>query len=197
MISYGLFISVAFQIVLEGAENAKVDVAAVRKILVENPDITTVCIVHCETSSGVIHPVEEVGQAVAELLPTATYFVDAMSSFGAMPLSFQKGNIDFLVSSANKCIEGVPGFSFVVGKLEKLMQCKGWARSLSLDLVEQHVNLEKTGQFRFTPPTHAIIAFKKALEELAEEGGVAGRAARSVFYLFICAVKFVISSTLH
>ncbi len=136
------------------------------------------CIVHCETSSGVIHPIEEVGQAVAELVPNATFFVDAMSSFGAIPIDFKKANIDFLVSSANKCIEGVPGFSYAIGKLEKLMKCKGWARSFSLDLFEQYVGLEKTGQFRTTPPTHALLAFKKALEEMEEEGGVAGRSAR-------------------
>ncbi len=163
---------------LEGAENAKADVKSIRNVMKENPDITTVCIVHCETSSGVIHPIEEVGQAVAEMLPNATFFVDAMSSFGAVPIDFEKAKIDFLVSSANKCIEGVPGFSFVIGKLEKLMKCQGWARSLSLDLVDQHVGLEKTSQFRFTPPTHAILAFKKALEELEDEGGIAGRSAR-------------------
>lgn len=134
--------------------------------------------VHCETSSGVIHPVEEVGKAIAEINPNVTFFVDAMSSFGGIPLDLNEAKIDFMVSSANKCIEGVPGFSYAIGNKEKLLKCKGWARSLSLDLVEQYVNLEKTGQFRFTPPTHAMLAFKKALLELEEEGEIAGRSAR-------------------
>ena len=134
--------------------------------------------VHCETSSGVIHPVEEVGKAIAEVNPNVTFFVDAMSSFGGIPLDLNEAKIDFMVSSANKCIEGVPGFSYAIGDKEKLLKCKGWARSLSLDLVEQYINLEKTGQFRFTPPTHAMLAFKKALLELEEEGEIAGRSAR-------------------
>ena len=101
-----------------------------------------------------------------------------MSSFGGIPLDLNEANIDFLVSSANKCIEGVPGFSFVIAKKEKLLKCEGWSRSLSLDIVDQYLGLEKTGQFRFTPPTHAILAFKKALNELDAEGGIQGRSKR-------------------
>lgn len=163
---------------LEGAEHNKADVEEVRKLLIENPDITTVSMVHCETSSGVIHPVEQIGKVIKEINPGITFFVDAMSSFGGIPLNLVDAKIDFMVSSANKCIEGVPGFSFAIGSKEKLLQCKGVARCLSLDLYEQHDNLEKTSQFRFTPPTHTMLAFKKALEELEEEGGIAGRSAR-------------------
>ncbi|XP_065069699.1 2-aminoethylphosphonate--pyruvate transaminase-like [Rhopilema esculentum] len=166
------------KIILEGAEHNKADVNEVRKILQENPDVTTVSMVHCETSSGVIHPVEEVGKAISEISPNAIFFVDAMSSFGGIPLDLNEAKIDFMVSSANKCIEGVPGFSYAIGNIEKLMKCKGFARSLSLDLVEQYDSLEKTGQFRFTPPTHAMLAFKKALQELEEEGQIPGRSAR-------------------
>ena len=101
-----------------------------------------------------------------------------MSSFGAVALDLEKARVDFLVSSANKCIEGVPGFSFAICRGEELARCEGQARSLSLDLFAQWKGLESNGQFRFTPPTHTILAFEKALEELAEEGGVAGRAAR-------------------
>ena len=134
--------------------------------------------VHCETSSGVIHQVEKVGNAVKEIRPNVVFFVDAMSSFGGIPLHLVDAKIDFMVSSANKCIEGVPGFSFAICNLEKLKKCKGIARSLSLDIYEQYDNLEKTGQFRFTPPTHAMLAFKKALEELEQEGNIAGRSKR-------------------
>lgn len=100
-----------------------------------------------------------------------------MSGFGAYDLQMEWG-IDFAVSSANKCIEGVPGFSFALARRQVLEESKGVARSLSLDLYEQWRNLEITGQFRFTPPTHAILAFRQALAEWKAEGGVHGRAAR-------------------
>jgi len=166
------------RIIIEGAEHDKTDIEAVQKCLIENPDITTVSMVHCETSSGVIHQVEKVGNAIKEIRPNVVFFVDAMSSFGGVPLHLVDAKIDFMVSSANKCIEGVPGFSFAICNLEKLKKCKGIARSLSLDIYEQYDNLEKTGQFRFTPPTHAMLAFKKALEELEQEGNIAGRSKR-------------------
>src|SRR5262249_46857148 len=106
------------------------------------------------------------------------YCVDAMSSFGAVPLDLADWKIDFLVSSANKCIEGVPGFGFVLARRERLAATAGYARSLSLDLHAQWQGLEKDGQFRFTPPTHARLAFRQAGRELEAGGGVAGRAAR-------------------
>jgi 2-aminoethylphosphonate-pyruvate transaminase len=104
--------------------------------------------------------------------------VDAMSSFGAYPIQLEECGIDFLVSSANKCIEGVPGFSFVLARKTVLEEAQGQARSLALDLYAQWVGLEGDGQFRFTPPTHAILAFYRALIELEEEGGIPGQAAR-------------------
>ena len=104
--------------------------------------------------------------------------VDAMSSFGAIPLNLATAGIDYLVSSANKCIEGVPGFALVLARREALLATVGRARTLSLDLLAQWQGLEKDGQFRFTPPTHAMLAFAQALKELAAEGGIAGRGAR-------------------
>ena len=101
-----------------------------------------------------------------------------MSSFGAVPIEVAATGSDFLISSANKCIEGVPGFSFVIAKRETLLACEGNARTVSLDLHAQWRGLENDGQFRFTPPTHAILAFEQALQELDDEGGVAGRASR-------------------
>jgi 2-aminoethylphosphonate-pyruvate transaminase len=101
-----------------------------------------------------------------------------MSSFGAIPVSLQAARVDFLISSANKCIEGVPGFGFVLARRAPLLAAKGQARTLSLDLHAQWAGLESDGQFRFTPPTHVLLAFHQALIELEEEGGVAGRAAR-------------------
>ena len=107
-----------------------------------------------------------------------SYFVDAMSSFGAVPLNLAECSIDYLVSSANKCVEGVPGFAFVLARREALLATEGFARSLSLDLLAQWKGLERDGQFRFTPPTHALLAFHQALLELEQEGGVEARAAR-------------------
>ena len=172
------FCFLSVQVVLHGEENAKADLAKVEEILKSDKSITNVAMVHCETSTGVIHPVGAVGKLVKGHAPSASFFVDAMSSFGAVPLNLDLANIDFMVSSANKCIEGVPGFSFVVGHIESLNRCKGWARSLSLDIVDQYEGLEKNGQFRFTPATHAMLAFRRALSEFKAEGGVDGRANR-------------------
>src|SRR5262245_13695034 len=101
-----------------------------------------------------------------------------MSSFGALPIELEKAGIDFLISSANKCVEGVPGFSFVICRRAVLLACEGYARSLSLDLLGQLKGFEKNGQFRYTPPTHALLAFNQALGEMKDEGGVAARGAR-------------------
>lgn len=138
--------------------------------------ITDLAIVHCETTTGIMNPVAEVG-AIAKAAGVR-YFVDAMSSFGAVPLDLAGAHIDCLVSSANKCIEGVPGFGFTLARRDLLLAARGWARSLSLDLPAQWEGLESNGQFRFTPPTHALLAFHQALLELEAEGGVPARAAR-------------------
>ena len=101
-----------------------------------------------------------------------------MSSFGAVSLNLAECQIDYLVSSANKCIQGVPGFSFVLARRDALIETEGYARSVSLSLFDQWRGLETNGQFRFTPPTHALLAFNQALRELSDEGGVLGRARR-------------------
>jgi 2-aminoethylphosphonate-pyruvate transaminase len=133
-------------------------------------------VVHCETTTGILNPIAAIGQVVKR--HHREFIVDAMSSFGAIPLNLAEAHIDYLISSANKCIEGVPGFAFVLARREALLAIEGRARTLSLDLLAQWKGLELDGQFRFTPPTHALLAFAQALKELAEEGGVAGRGAR-------------------
>ncbi len=163
-------------VVLKYCEHELPAVEAVDKALAEDAEIKMVVAVHCETTSGIINPIEEIGAVVAR--HDRCYFVDSMSAFGAVPLDFSGAKIDFLVSSANKCIEGVPGFGFCIARREALLETRGWARTLSLDLLAQWEGLEKSGQFRFTPPTHVILAFRQALAELEAEGGVAGRAAR-------------------
>ena len=59
------------------------------------------------------------------LFSESVFFVDAMSSFGAIPLDLEGAKVDYLVSSVNKCLEGVPGFSYAVARLDKLLSCKG------------------------------------------------------------------------
>ncbi len=161
---------------LEYPENAAPETADVVRALQEQQGITHVAAVHCETTTGILNPIQGIGAAVRAA--GARFIVDAMSSFGAVPLNAPAAHIDYLVSSANKCIEGVPGFAFVIARREALLETKGWARSVCLNLLEQWQGLESNGQFRFTPPTHALLAFDQALAELFQEGGVAGRARR-------------------
>jgi 2-aminoethylphosphonate-pyruvate transaminase len=157
-------------------EALPVDVQQIENALSRDPGITHVGTIHCETTTGILNPVEAVGRLVRRL--GRIFVVDAMSSFGGMPVPVGDWGIDFLISSANKCIQGVPGFGFVLARRERLIESEGRARSLSLDLVSQWRGLEADGQFRFTPPTHALLAFWQALEELQAEGGVTGRASR-------------------
>jgi len=161
--------------VMEAPENRRISPGEVSARLAKAPP-THVAIVHCETTTGILNPVEEIGEIVAGA--GAAYIVDAMSSFGAIPIGMEVVHADFLISSANKCIEGVPGFAFVLARRTALVAAKGQSRTLSLDLHAQWAGLESDGQFRFTPPTHALLAFHQALLELEAEGGVPGRAAR-------------------
>jgi 2-aminoethylphosphonate-pyruvate transaminase len=161
---------------MEIAENAKFLGSAVAERLASSSGLTHVAVVHCETTTGILNPIEDIGESVRGA--GLVYIVDAMSSFGAIPTDLAGAHIDFLISSANKCIEGVPGFGFVLARRSRLMDARGQARTLSLDLHAQWAGLESDGQFRFTPPTHALLAFHQALKELEDEGGPAGRALR-------------------
>jgi 2-aminoethylphosphonate-pyruvate transaminase len=163
-------------VVVSSEENALPDCAAVERTLAADSAVSMVAAVHLETTSGIINPIEEIGRIVAR--HGRRYFVDSMSAFGAVPIDMTAASIDFLVSSANKCIQGVPGFGFAVCRRSALLETEGRSRTLSLDLLDQWRGLEQNGQFRFTPPTHTILAFRQALEELAAEGGPAGRAER-------------------
>jgi 2-aminoethylphosphonate-pyruvate transaminase len=151
----------------------------VKWLLDENPDITHLSVVHCETTTGILNPVREIVSLAKER--GVVSIVDAMSSFGGIPLDVDEWQIDFLISSANKCVQGVPGFSFIVANRERLLQCEGQARSLSLDLFGQWSAMEKgRGKWRFTSPTHVVHAFLQALLELELEGGVEKRFQRYV-----------------
>ncbi|MGI9367367.1 MAG: 2-aminoethylphosphonate--pyruvate transaminase [Ruegeria sp.] len=148
----------------------------VSRILADDPAISHVVAVHCETSSGILNPIGEISDAT--YAAGRKLLVDSMSAFGAIGLSPADVRFEAIVSSANKCIEGVPGFGFVLARTSEIEMAKGNSHSLSLDVHAQWANMEKTGQWRFTPPTHAVAAFMKALDVHKAEGGVAGRGAR-------------------
>lgn len=149
------------------------DMDKVKEILDKDNEITHIAMVHCETTTGILNPIEALSVIAKEY--NKTLIIDAMSSFGGIPIDIKALGIDYLISSANKCIQGVPGFGFVIAKKEKLEKCKGISRSLSLDLYDQYKGMDKDGKWRFTSPTHVVAAFSKALDELKEEGGVEGR----------------------
>ena len=162
--------------VLRTGEDTPYDPAALEACLAADAAVTHVAFVHCETTTGIMNPIEMIGRIAKH--HGKVFVVDAMSSFGGMPIDFERCGIDFLISSSNKCIEGVPGFSFIFARRALLLASEGWARSLSLDLLGQLKAFEKNGQFRYTPPTHVILAFEQALNELEAEGGVAARGER-------------------
>jgi 2-aminoethylphosphonate-pyruvate transaminase len=156
------------------SETESVDLDRVRDRLARRASITHVAMVHCETTTGMLNPAREVGQLAAEF--DKCFILDAMSSFGGMPMTVDELGVHYLISSANKCIQGVPGFSFVVARRETLAASGGRARSMSLDLHDQWQEMERGGgKWRYTSPTHAVMAFAQALVELREEGGVERR----------------------
>lgn len=152
------------------------DAVKVGKILDSDPDITHVSMVHSETTSGILNDIESVSRVVKA--HRRTMIVDAMSSFGGVDIPVADWGIDFIISSANKCIQGVPGFSFIIANKEKLIASKGKATSLSLDIYDQWETMSKDGKWRFTSPTHVVLAFAQALRELEQEGGITARHKR-------------------
>jgi 2-aminoethylphosphonate-pyruvate transaminase len=163
-------------VVQEAAEDQPVDPAALDAALAGDSAVSHVVVVHCETTSGVLNPVEEIAAVTARR--GRRLLVDAMSAFGAIGLDARRVVFDAMVASANKCLEGVPGVGFAIVRRDALEEARGQAPSLSLDLHDQWASMEKTGQWRFTPPTHVIAALDRALEQHAAEGGVAGRGGR-------------------
>ncbi|MFI5012160.1 MAG: 2-aminoethylphosphonate--pyruvate transaminase [Hyphomicrobiales bacterium] len=163
-------------VILETAEDKAPDLEKVESMLKRTPSITHVFAVHCETTSGILNPIVEIGRLAYRY--GKSFLIDSMSAFGALPLDMGALQADAVAASSNKCIEGVPGLGFVICRREALARGKGNATTLVLDLHDQWANFEKTGQYRFTPPIHVIAAFHQALEEFAAEGGVEGRGGR-------------------
>lgn len=153
------------------------DAQIVEELLQSDREITHIAMVHSETTSGILNDIEIIGQLAKKY--GKKFIVDAMSSFGGVDIDVPATGITYMVSSANKCIQGVPGFSFIIAETADLKKCRGLAHSLSLDLYAQWETMEKDGgKWRFTSPTHVVAAFAQALEELKAEGGIAARNQR-------------------
>lgn len=163
-------------ILYQVADHEIIHPKGVEEALTANPDITHVAMVHSETTTGILNDIQAVGQIIKEA--GKTFIVDAMSSFGGIEIPMSDWDIDFLISSSNKCIQGVPGFAFVIAKTDLLEAAQGKARSVSLNLYDQWATMKDTGKWRFTSPTHTVLAFRKALDELKAEGGLQVRARR-------------------
>jgi 2-aminoethylphosphonate-pyruvate transaminase/phosphonoacetaldehyde hydrolase len=162
---------------LEFPETEPVDARAVEEKLAKDRGITHVALVHCETTTGLLNPTAEIGEIAARF--GKTYIVDAMSSFAGIPLWLEDLKADFVVTSANKCLQGVPGFGIILADRQRLIESRGWARSLCLDLYDQWREMEeKGGKWRFTSPTHTVLALAQALDELDQEGGIPVRHRR-------------------
>ncbi|WP_421310629.1 2-aminoethylphosphonate--pyruvate transaminase [Aeromonas veronii] len=162
---------------LDCGETTRPEPDAIEAMLARHPEITHLAMVHCETTTGMLNPLEEVAALCQRR--GIRLIVDAMSSFGGIPIDMGRLGIEFLISSANKCIQGVPGFGFVIARRAALTACAGRARSVSLDLHAQWQTMEQQGgKWRFTSPTHTVLAFAQALRELDEEGGIEARHQR-------------------
>ena len=156
-------------------EVAEHEVHDINKIeeLIDSNDLTHVFSVYCETTSGILNPIEDIAKLIER--KKLSLFIDAMSAFGALPLSSKTIAFDAVAASSNKCLEGVPGVGFILVKNEVIENAKGNSHSLSLDLYDQWQAMEKNKQWRFTPPTHVLAAFNQAIQEHKEQGGVEGR----------------------
>ncbi len=148
----------------------------VEEALRADPSITHVAQVHCETGTGILNPLPEIAQACARR--GVGLIVDAMSSFGAIDIDVSKYPVEAVIAASGKCIEGVPGMGFVIARKAALEKCQGNSHSLAMDLFDQWTYMQKTTQWRFTPPTHVVAAFRAALDQFLAEGGTAARGAR-------------------
>jgi 2-aminoethylphosphonate-pyruvate transaminase len=162
--------------VIDVPEDAPPTPQQIDDALAKDPAITHVAQVHCETGAGILNPLPEIAKVVAKR--GCGLIVDAMSSFGAIGIDLRIMPIDALVSASGKCLEGVPGMGFVILRKTALEKCEGNCHSLAMDLHEQWAYMQRTGQFRYTPPTHVAAALAEAVRQFNEEGGQPARGAR-------------------
>ncbi len=163
-------------LIQESLEDVPINTEELDKTLAKNPDISQVVMVYCETTTGILNPIREISEIVAR--HQRGLLIDAMSAFGALPLDANEIVFDAVVASSNKCLEGSPGMGFCIAHESAIAKTRGNSPSLCLDLYEQWQGMLKNKQWRFTPPTHVILAFDQALNEFEEEGGVEGRGGR-------------------
>ena len=160
----------------ETAEDQPTTAADVERLLKADPSISHVALIHCETSTGILNPLSDIAAVIAR--HGKRLIIDAMSSFGALPIDAQTIAFDALIAASGKCLEGVPGMGFVFARKESLANAAGNAHSLAMDLQDQHAYMAKTGQWRFTPPTHVVAALHEALLQYNEEGSLPARHQR-------------------
>ena len=160
----------------ETAEDQPSTAVDVERLLLADPTVSHVALIHCETSTGILNPLAEIAEVVAR--HGKRLIIDAMSSFGALPIDARLVPFDALVAASGKCLEGVPGMGFVFARKEALAAAAGNSHSLAMDLQDQHAYMAKTGQWRFTPPTHVVAALHEALLQYHEEGGLPARLGR-------------------
>jgi 2-aminoethylphosphonate-pyruvate transaminase len=162
--------------VLEFDEAAQVSSASLDEKLAADPTITHVVLIHCETSAGTWNPMQSVADVCEE--HGKSLIIDAMSSVGALPIDARETRFDALIGASGKCLEGVPGMGFVIVRRAVLEGCAGRSQSLAMDLHDQHAYMERTGQWRFTPPTHVVAALAEAIAQFDAEGGQPARLLR-------------------
>ncbi|MDH0647674.1 2-aminoethylphosphonate--pyruvate transaminase [Pseudomonas sp. GD03858] len=160
----------------ETAEDQPTTAADVDRLLAADPAVTHVALIHCETSTGILNPLAEIAQVIKR--HDKRLIIDAMSSFGALPIDAREIPFEALIAASGKCLEGVPGMGFVFAEKHALAAAEGNAHSLAMDLHDQHAYMAKTGQWRFTPPTHVVAALHAALQQYNEEGGLPARHQR-------------------
>ena len=158
------------------AEDVPTTPADVDRLLGADTSITHVGLIHCETSTGILNPLAAIAEVVAR--HRRRLIVDAMSSFGALSIDARAVPFDAVIAASGKCIEGPPGMGFVIARRESLEAAAGNCSSLALDLHDQWAYMEKTTQWRYTPPTHVVVAFNAALDQFVAEGGQRARLAR-------------------
>ncbi len=163
-------------VVLPFGEDAPAEPARISQVLASNPAISHVAQVHCETGTGILNPLPEIAHVVAR--QGRRLIVDAMSSYGAIPIDLQSMSIDALVAASGKCLEGVPGMGFVIARRTVIEAAAGNCHSLAMDLHDQWIYMQKTSQWRFTPPTHVVAALRSAIDQFLADGGQAARLAR-------------------
>jgi 2-aminoethylphosphonate-pyruvate transaminase len=161
---------------LDHKEDEPADPIRIDAALSADPSVTHVALVHCETGTGIVNPLDEIAQVVRR--HGRRLVVDAMSSFGALPIDLAVTPIDALIAASGKCLEGVPGMGFVMVRHDLISSTPGHSHSLALDLHDQWTYLQKTGQWRFTPPTHVVAALRCAMDQFITEGGAKARGAR-------------------